>query len=98
MEFLSMLKEYIHPQLLVLIPVLVVLGAMLKQSQLIPDQHIPCILGVTGVVLCALYTLSNLDQFTPQSIANGLFTAVVQGFLVAGGAVYSHQLYKQAQQ
>ena len=73
---------YIVDNALILIPALIVVGAIIKQVEAIPDKWIPLILlplGVAGAL--ALGGLS-ADRF-------------IQGILVTGAAVYGNQLVKQ---
>lgn len=81
------MTEYIQPELLVLIPVLYLIGFAIKKTALISNRFIPLILGVVGVVLCAVYELTT-GQFN-------LFAAITQGVLCAGASTYANQLYKQ---
>mgnify|MGYP003293495087 CR=1 FL=1 len=74
--------EFIAENALLLIPVLNVLGAIVKGVEKIPNKYIPIILlffGILGAV--AILGLS------PESI--------VQGILVTGTAVYGNQVVKQ---
>lgn len=74
--------EYIVENALVLVPVLNIIGMIVKNTEKIPDKYIPLILlffGIVGTV--AILGLS------PQS--------VVQGVLVTGAAVYGNQVVKQ---
>lgn len=76
--------EYITENALLLIPVLNIIGAIIKNIEKIPDKYIPLILlffGIVGAV--AILGIS------PESI--------VQGVLVTGTAVYGNQLVKQIQ-
>lgn len=74
--------QYIVDKALVLIPVLNIIGMVLKGIQKIPDKYIPLILLVLGVLgTCAL------TGFSTES--------VVQGVLVTGAAVYGNQIVKQ---
>lgn len=76
------LSQYIQAQALILLPVLWVVGSLLKKTPVIKDWCIPWILlGVS--VLGAVFLLG----FSVQS--------VVQGVLVAGASVFGHQLVKQ---
>ncbi len=86
-EFFS----YIKPELLVLIPFLVVIGLMLKQADFVRDNTIPLILGIIGVIVAVCYVAGDSTVFN----ATGWFTAITQGILCAGAAVYGHQLVKQ---
>ena len=74
--------EYIVENALVLVPVLNVIGMIIKNTEKIPDKYIPLILLLFGV----LGTIAILG-LTPHS--------VVQGVLVTGAAVYGNQIVKQ---
>ena len=45
---LEMLKEFIKPELLILIPVLYLIGISIKNTLLIKDKFIPLVLGISG--------------------------------------------------
>ena len=76
--------EYIIENALILIPVLNVLGVIIKGVEKIPDKYIPLILLGVGI----LGSIAILG-ISPES--------VVQGVLVTGTAVYGNQLIKQTQ-
>ena len=97
MDIIEMLKEFIRPELLVLIPVLYFIGVALKSAQTFADKHIPLALGAVGVALAALWVVATSTIANPQDGALAVFTAIVQGVLVAGCAVYINQIAKQAQ-
>lgn len=86
--------NFVKPELLALIPALWCLGMIVKRSE-IADRHIPKILGVSGVVLAAMYVVATMDGYTVQTVAMGMFTACVQGGLCAGMAVFGDQIVKQ---
>lgn len=95
---ITSLSQYLQPELLILIPVLFLIGKGLKKAEWVPDKFIPAILGVCGIVIAVIYC------FATVTIADGykgvlmiLFTAVTQGILCAGSAVYVDQIVKQAQ-
>lgn len=96
MDIIEMLKEFIRPELLVLIPVLYFIGMGLKSAEAFTDKHIPLALGAVGVVLAALWVVATSTIASPQDGALAVFTAIVQGVLVAGASVYIDQLIKQA--
>jgi len=96
MDIIEMLKEFIRPELLVLIPVLYFIGMWLKNAQAFADKYIPIALGVVGVALAALWVVATSIITGPQECAMAVFTAIVQGVLVAGCAVYIDQLKKQS--
>ncbi|MBR2953659.1 MAG: phage holin family protein [Clostridia bacterium] len=77
-----MMIEFITENALIMIPVLNIIGVILKDTEKIPDKFIPIILlgfGVLGAVA--------IMGITPES--------VVQGVLVTGTAVYGNQIVKQ---
>ena len=74
--------EYIVENALVLVPVLNVIGMIIKNTEKINDKYIPLILLFFGVVGAVA-----ILGFSPQS--------VVQGVLITGTAVYGNQVVKQ---
>lgn len=89
------LKEFIKPELLILIPVLYVVGIGLKKSKL-SDTLIPMILGGIAIVLSAAWVIATSDISTLKDVAYALFISVTQGILSAGASVYVNQLYVQS--
>ena len=87
--------NYIKPELLVLVPVLVFVGYCLKTSTAVKDKLIPALLAAAGVVLAAVYVLATTNIAAPQDGAQAVFTAIVQGLLCAAGAVFGDQIVKQ---
>ena len=85
------LNDYIKPELVVLIPVLYIIGMMMKNTKKIDDRSIPSVLGFVGVVLSMIWTIGS-GGFCTQTI----FLGITQGILVAGAAVYTNQIIKQA--
>lgn len=94
MDFTEIVKEFVKPELLILIPVLYLIGVGIKKTA-IKDKYIPFILGITSIVFCGLYTFATTDIHTSKEIAMALFTACTQGVLIAGTSVYANQIYKQ---
>lgn len=84
------IMEYINPELLVLIPVLYVIGMVFKNIEMVKDKHIPLFLGLIGIVLALLYSLT-VSSFCIEVV----YTAIIQGILVTAVAVYGNQLYVQ---
>ena len=73
---------YIMDNALILIPALVIIGAIIKEIEAIPNKWIPLILlpiGIAGALL-----LGGLSA-----------DSVIQGILVTGAAVYGNQIVKQ---
>ena len=82
--------DYVKPELLILIPVLYILGCIIKDSATVQNRFIPAILGAVGVFLALLYVAGS----TGISVT-GIFTAITQGILIAGAAVYTNELIAQ---
>jgi hypothetical protein len=76
------MEKYLFEQSLILIPVLNIIGLIIKQVEDINDKYIPIILLAIGL-LCSFFI-------------NGLNAqAAIQGVLVTGVAVYGNQVIKQ---
>ena len=78
MDFL----KYITENAIILVPVLYIVGAILKGTELIKDKYIPIILMPIGIAFSIAVIGVNIQ-------------AVIQGILVTGATVYSNQLIKQ---
>ena len=91
----ELMKEFIKPELLVLVPVLYLIGAGLKKSEL-KDKLIPAVLGLAGVLLAAMYISATGAFVGVQDVIAGAFAALTQGILCAGASVYVNQIAKQA--
>lgn len=84
-------SQYIKPELLILVPVLFILGEIIKHTQALKDNWIPAVLGVVGILLSAVYVWAT-SGFSLLMI----FVAITQGLLVAGMSVYVDQIIKQS--
>lgn len=76
------ITEYITQNALVLIPVLYIIGMIIKNTKKITNKYIPVILLVFGVAGTIAIMGMNIN-------------AVIQGILVTGAAVYTNQFIKQ---
>ena len=75
--------NFIMENYLILVPVLYVLGMLLKNTEKVSDKYIPIILLVFGVgFACALGGFN--------------INAILQGILVTGATVLTNQVIKQA--
>ena len=88
-------QDYIKTELLSLIPVLYFIGIGLKKSKL-PDKLIPAVLGLSAIVLSAVWVVATTEISGLQQAVYAVFTAVTQGILLAGTSVYVNQLYIQS--
>lgn len=75
--------NYITENALVLIPVLCIIGMILKGTEKINNKYIPIILLPIGILL-AMGIMHSVSA-----------DAIVQGVLVTGASVYAHQVMKQ---
>lgn len=87
--------NYIKPELIVVAIALYFLGLWLKQAAFIKDKYIPLVLGIVGIFVCGIWVMATATFATGQDIALALFTAIVQGILVAGLSTYANQIIKQ---
>lgn len=79
---IELLKEYLIEDALGIIPALMILGKIIKDTPKVQDWLIPYILLVLGIIFAVgLMGLS--------------FDSIIQGILVSGAAVFGNQLYKQ---
>ena len=74
--------NFIVDNALVLVPVIYVIGAILKGTEVVKDKYIPVILLPIGVILAMFLLGFNVQAF-------------IQGVLVVGVSVYGIQLVKQ---
>lgn len=92
---MEQIMNYVKPELIVVAIVLYFVGMGLKKAEAVTDKYIPLILGGVGIVLCAVWVLATGPLSTGQDIAMAVFTAIVQGILVAGLSTYVNQIIKQ---
>lgn len=88
------ITQYIETELYVIVPVLYIIGGIIKKSKL-DDRWIPLILGGIGIALATVYKLT---VYLPQSfteIMQVLFAGVTQGILCASASVYANNIVKQ---
>ena len=78
MDFL----KYITENAIILVPVLYIIGNILKSTELIKDKYIPILLMPVGIAFSIAIIGVNVE-------------AIIQGILVTGATVYSNQLIKQ---
>lgn len=78
MDFMN----YILENALVLIPVLLIVGQIIKGIEVVPNKYIPVLLLPVGVV-------------GAMALCGWTVDGAIQGVLVTGAAVYGNQLVKQ---
>ena len=92
---MEQVMNYIKPELIVVAVALYFIGMWLKQAAFIKNKYIPLVLGIVGVLLCAIWVLATCTLSTGQDVALAIFTAIVQGILVAGLSTYVNQFIKK---
>lgn len=79
---MELIKSYLLEEALIIIPVLLIVGRIMKQTPKIRDWLIPYILLIFGIAFTIYLIGTNID-------------AILQGILLTGTAVYGNQLFKQ---
>ena len=92
---MEQIMNYVKPELVVVAIALYFIGVCLKEVQTVADKYIPAILGIVGIAICGIYVIATCDLKSTQNIAMAIFTAIVQGILVAGLSNYVNQVFKQ---
>lgn len=92
---MEQIMNYVKPELMIVTLVLYLIGIGIKKSRSVKDKYIPLILGCIGILLCAVWVIATSPLATLQDIAMAVFTAIVQGILVAGLSTYVNQIVKQ---
>ena len=92
---MELLLNYIKPELIVVAIALYFVGIWIKGIEYIKDKWIPLILGITGIVICAIWVLANTPIGTWQELLMAIFTSIIQGIMVAALSTYVNQLIKQ---
>lgn len=90
------IMHYIKPELLVVAIALYFIGLALKRTSIVKDKWIPMILGGVGIALCMLWIFSQCSCGNPGEVAAAIFTALIQGVLVAAASTYVNQIVKQS--
>lgn len=91
-SLIAAVKDFIKPELLVLVAVLYILGMILKSSEAVKDKWIPLWIGVVGIVFAILYVMATSPFGGPQDIAMSIFVGLTQGILCAGAALWINQV------
>lgn len=94
MEYVEIVREYISPELLVLVPVMYFVGIAIKKSK-IKDNLIPLLLGIVSILLTGLYLFATMNYDNVKEVMLVIFSTLTQGVIIAALSVYFNQLYKQ---
>ena len=89
-------KEYLSPELVFMIPILIVIGKGLKKSTRISDSLIPTILSIIGIPIALITSLaSRMDPMNIVQIIVWILMSTGQGVFLGAAAVGVHQFFKQ---
>ncbi|MGN0335351.1 MAG: phage holin family protein [Lachnospiraceae bacterium] len=94
---MKQIMNYVKPELVAAAIALYFIGMGLKRSETVKDKYIPIILGVCGIVICAMYVFATCSCKNAREIVMAVFTAITQGILTAGLSTYVNQIVKQSQ-
>lgn len=94
-EISSLVKEYITPETVWLVPCLYALGSIIKRSIRIDDTLIPTVLCVAGIFLSALVSMAACEPTNWMQWVILVAVSVGQGYVLAAAAVCLNQLIKQ---
>ena len=92
---MDQIMNYVKPDRIVVAIVLYFIGIWLKKAAFMKDKYIPLVLGIVGIFVCGIWVMATASFATGQDIALAVFTAIVQGILVAGLSTYVNQIFKQ---
>ena len=87
-------SDFIEPELYIIVPVLYVVGMIIKKSN-IKDNYIPIILGLFGIFLVTVYELAYHLPCESSNIPSLIFASITQGILCASASVYANNIVKQ---
>lgn len=93
---MEQIMNYVKPELLIVAIILYFIGNGIKKSEYIMDKFIPMLLGIFGILICALWVFATSTCSNAQEIAMAAFTSITQGILMAGLSTYVNQLIKQS--
>ena len=90
------IKEYISPELVYMIPILIVIGSGLKKSARVSDTLIPLILSCLGIPIALVLSLaSKYEPMSAYQIVVWLLMGIGQGIFLGAASVGVHQFFKQ---
>ena len=94
-EISVLVKEYISPETVWLVPCLYALGSIIKRSIRIDDTLIPGVLCVVGIFLSALVSVASCEPTNWIQWVILVAVSIGQGYVLAAAAICLNQLIKQ---
>lgn len=89
-------NDFIKPELLLLIPILMGVGSQIKAAPKIPDWVIPMVIDILGILFASIYVAATYA--TGDNIWMAMFTGATQGLLCSLAAIGVNQTVKQTVQ
>ena len=91
MERLSEFKKtFFRLELLVFIPILFVLGIVLKRFR---KGDVKGIISIISLLICESYMILKIDFTSIESIIIGLIMGMIQAFILTSGSMYCLYIY-----
>jgi len=88
------INDFIKVELMIVIPVLIYLGSVLRQSEYIENKHIPIALTIVSIVVCGLYLGATMNISNSKEIAMFLFSAITQGCVTGLASCGGYEAFK----
>ena len=93
MERLSEFKKtFFRFELLVFIPILYILGILLKKYI---EVNVYYIISIVSILICECYMFLKIDFKSLESIVIGLIMGAIQAFVLTSGSTYLLLKYKK---
>lgn len=91
---MDIISEFIHPELITLIPALYFIKSALNKAAIISPSKIQLIIVGIGIFIAALYTVAITPFESVRSVFMCVFVAATEGVIAAGCSSYAEQLLK----
>ena len=92
MDIVSLLTEYIKPELLVVAVVLYFIRLGIQKTEIVKEKFIPILLGGISILISTIYVIATTQINGYQEVMMAIFTSIIQGILVAGISVYAQKI------
>lgn len=90
----SLVKEYIMPETVWLVPCLYALGSIIKRSIRIDDTLIPTVLCVVGIFLSALVSVASCEPTNWMQWVILVAVSIGQGYVLGSGSSLPQSAYQ----
>lgn len=90
---ISVLRELIKPELLILVPFCWVVGKFIRQGKMFENKIIPSILWSIGVIFSFLYLMFMVKS--DYDLVQTIISSIVNGSFISAIAVFGNEQLKQ---